>query len=438
MPSNNYLRGFIEEIKDMPNRKTAPPIRPIERLDLPPVEIITLDNGLPVYLINLGTQEALKLELVYFAGRPYEQKQMVARATTSLLKEGTRQHSSAQIAETFDFYGSTLSIPQSLDTANLAFYSLNRHFAKVLPLLTEILTEPTFPEQELASFILRNQKNLREDLAKNEVLAYRKITELIFGESHPYGYNSTPETYGALNRDDLEAHFQRCFTIENSVLFLSGKIDDKIIGQLNKHLGQLDRKGRPTMNVLPEIPRNPAKVRIDHPGTVQSAIRIGCRLFDRKHPDFPGMHVLNTLLGGYFGSRLMANIREEKGYTYNIYSMMDPMRFDGSFYIGTEVGKEFTENSLKEIYHEMDLIRQEPVEEEELAMVRNYLLGSFLSMIDGPFNVADVVKTLVLEDLPLDNFSQMVEATRLTSAEELLQLAQRYLLPEKMWEVVVG
>ncbi len=422
----------------MPNRKIAPSIRPIEKLELPPVESIRLDNGMPVYLIDVGTQEALKLELVFFAGRPYEEKQMVARATASLLKEGTRQRDSAQIAEAFDFFGSSLSAPQSLDTANLVVYSLNRHFESILALLSEILAEPAFPEQELMAFIQRNQKSLREDLSKNEVLAYRKITEVIFGESHPYGYNSTPETYGALIREDLIRHFQRCYTVDNSVLFVSGKIDDQVVPLLNRFLGQLDRKGKPVMNAFPAIPSHPKKIHLEHPGTVQSAIRIGRHLFDRKHPDFPGLYVLNTVLGGYFGSRLMANIREEKGYTYNIYSLLDTMRFDGSFYIGTEVGKEFTENSLREIYREMEQLCQDPVGEEELTMVRNYLLGSFLSMVDGPFNVADVVKTLVLEDLPLDYFTQLVDATRYTTAKDLLDLSQKYLVPDKMWEVVVG
>ncbi len=422
----------------MPNRKIAPPIRPIEKLELPPVETIRLDNGIPVYLINVGTQEALKLELVFFAGRPFEQKQMVARATASLLKEGTHHRDSAQIAEAFDFYGSSLSAPQSLDTANLVAYSLNRHFEQILLLVTEVLAEPAYPEAELAAFIQRNQKNLREDLSKNEVLAYRTITELIFGESHPYGYNSSQETYAALTRDDLISHYRRCYTIDNCVVFVSGKIDDQVIALLNQHLGQLDQKGKPEMNPMPPIPDQPQQIRIANPGTVQSAIRIGRHLFDRKHPDFPGMYVVNTVLGGYFGSRLMANIREDKGYTYNIYSLLDSMRFDGSFYIGTEVGTEFAEASLREIYHEMEQLCQSPVEEEELTMVRNYLLGSFLSMVDGPFNVADVVKTLVLEDLPLDYFTQLVDATRYITAEDIQQLSQKYLVQDKMWEVVVG
>ena len=151
-----------------------------------------------------------------------------------------------------------------------------------------------------------------------------------------------------------------------------------------------------------------------------------------------GFFVLNTILGGYFGSRLMANIREDKGYTYNIYSSMDAMRSDGAFYIGTEVGNEFVGDTMEQIRLELQSLIDEPVSEEELTMVRNYLMGNFLSMLDGPFNVGEVVRTLVGDDLPFSFFSELVERVNTIQADTLQELAARYLRPDDQWEVIVG
>lgn len=422
----------------MPDRTLAPPVADFSRLELPPYALHLLSNGIPMYVVNSGTQDVVKLEVVFHAGRPYENKHLVARATLSQLKEGTMHHEAAAIAETFDFYGATLQTPYNLDTSSIVLYSLNKYFDKVLPLMAELLECPVFPEKELETFIQRNQVELQVELTKTDVVAYRKITEFVFGESHPYGYNSFPETYADLRREDLIEHFQKHYVDGNCAIFLSGKIEPGMIPFIDAHLSKAIRPGI-SMPKIPEAEQAPPqRIHVSHPDRVQSAIRIGRRLFNRRHPDYAGMYVLNTILGGYFGSRLMGNIREEKGYTYNIYSSLDPMRFDGAFFISTETGTEFAKETLNEIYNELDILREEPVDEEELAMVRNYLLGGFLNMLDGPFNVADIIKTIVVEDLPPDYFESTVQAVKNISAEELQLLARRYLSRGDMWEVSVG
>jgi predicted Zn-dependent peptidase len=161
-------------------------------------------------------------------------------------------------------------------------------------------------------------------------------------------------------------------------------------------------------------------------------------MFNKHHPDFNGLYVLSTILGGYFGSRLMANIREDKGYTYNIYATLDAMLFDGYFCIGTEVGNELVEPTIKEIHHEMKLLREELVSTEELEMLRNYLMGNFLAMLDGPFNISELLRTMLIEDLPFSSFEQMIETVNTIQPEQLRDLACKYLNPDNMWEVVVG
>ncbi len=421
----------------MLDRNTAPATQVVAELKLPLPNVHTLDNGIPVYETRMGTQDIVKLEILFHSGRPYEKKKLAARATAALLKEGTETMSSAEIAEKIDFYGGTLNIPINLDTSNVILYSLTKHFNKLLPIVADIVTKPIFPKEELAAFCERNIQNLAVDLTRGDVVAYRKITEFIFGEHHPYGYNSSEENYRALTRDDLIEHFQRNYHAGNCRIFISGKTTARHVDLLNTYFGKIIPKGEAEEIAFAQYLPTPEKVKIPHVESVQVAIRIGCKVFNRNHPDFNGLYILNTILGGYFGSRLMANIREDKGYTYNIFSSLDAMIHDGYFYVGTEVGNEFTEKTLIEIYREMARLQDELVEEEELNMVKNYLLGNMLTMLDGPFNVADVVKTYVAEDLPINDFDSLTQTIKNITAERLRELAKEYFKPENMWEVIV-
>lgn len=422
----------------MVNRKRQPPIHTVEKVVLPPPSIHYLDNGIPVYSINAGTQEVCKIEWIFNAGRPYETKKLVARATNSQLKAGIPSASAFEIAEQLDFLGASLGLPFHMDTSNIVLYTLNRNLESALGVLSEMLIKPTFPERELQTFARLSQQNLSVELTKNDVVAYRKLTEDIFGANHPYGYNSMPENYNSLKRDDLADHHRRCYIAEHCKIIISGKIDATALRLLNQYCGEI-KSGPLPDQTMPDInaPAN-YNVRLKGTGSLQAAIRIGRKMFNRKHPDYPGMFVLNAILGGYFGSRLMANIREDKGYTYNIYSSLDAMVHDGFFYIGAEVGNEFLQPTLKEIQLEMQRLREELVPEEELEMVRNYLLGNFLAQIDGPFQVADVLKTIIVGDLPAQFLETLVDKVKNIDAQEIKKLAEKYLQAEAMREVIVG
>jgi len=422
----------------MVNRKIAPEIKEISNLVLPDPAVFKLDNGIPVYQVNMGTQDVMKLELVFKAGRPFESKKLVGRATARMLKEGTNTYNSAQIAEIFDFYGSSLNTPINLDTATINCYCLSKHFDKLIPVIADVLTNPVFPQEELAAYIKNSKQKLQVDLSKNDVIAYRKITEFIFGKEHIYGYNSVHETYDALRREDLIKHFQEAYVTKNCQIFISGKMPSNIISLLNQHLGNSIPIGKAKEIIIPDYTPTPEKVKITNSNTIQTAIRIGRRMFNRSHKDFIGMYILDAVLGGYFGSRLMANIREDKGYTYNIFSTIDPMLFDGCFYIGTEVGNEFVEATLREVYKELEILQTELIKKDELTMVKNYLLGNLLTTLDGPFNISDMTRTLYTNNLDKSYFYDLVKMIKSITPEQLRQLAQKYLKKEDMWEVVVG
>lgn len=428
----------------MLNRKSPPDIYEVRQLSLPHPALIRLDNGIPVYILDFPGQEIVKVEAVFRAGRPEEEKRLAARTTSRLLREGTLLKKGAEIAEHLDFYGASLTVPTNLDTASFILFSLKKYAREVIPTFAEMLQSPSFPEDELETYRRTSIQELLVELEKGETVAYRKVTELIFGADHPYGYNSLPEDYTAIQQADLQHFYNTWYTPSNCMLFASGRIDDEILGLLNQHLGQKDksaalRTANPKHAVrFVDTTGKPSKVHIPLAGSLQTAIKIGRRLFDRNHPDFNGLVVLNTLLGGYFGSRLMTNIREKKGFTYNIYSTVDAYLQDGCFYIATEVSPEKSAAAVRAIFREMKKLCEKPVPEEELSMVRNYILGMMLNGLDGPINSSDMVRNQIVENQSTEQFEALVNTVRNISAEALQALAQQYFQPKDFWVVTVG
>lgn len=427
----------------MLNRKSPPLIHEVRHLALPQPKVLRLDNGILVYVLDYPGQEILKLEAVYRAGRPEEEKKLAARATSRLLRDGTLEKSGAEIAEHLDYYGASLSVPTNLDTSSFVLFGLKKYAAEILPMFAEVLQSPSFPELELENFRRNSISELLVELEKGETVAYRKVTELIFGERHPYGYNSFPEDYRAIQRADLLHFYKTWYKPSNCLLFATGRIDEQVLDLLNQHFGQAGKDATPLAPRLP-LPANPAPprrkaaVRLTLPGSLQTAIKIGRQLFDRNHPDYNGMVVLNTVLGGYFGSRLMTNIREKKGFTYNIYSSVDGYLHDGCLYIATEVSPDKSAAAVRAIFSEMKKLREKPIPDEEISMVRNYILGMLLNGLDGPLNSSDLLRNQIVEGQGVEKFEALVRTVREISPETLQDLAQRYLQQEDFWVVTVS
>ena len=406
---------------------------------LPPLQEVTLQNGLPLYALNAGVQEVVEVDWVFPAGIWFEDKPGVAQATVALLRNGTEQRTSHEINEAFEFYGANLRVSCGNDFAILSLYTLSKHLPKLLPVVQEILTSSVFPEEELQLYKQNSIQKLLVSLRQCEFVANQKIDAAIFGEEHPYGRFSKKESIDALQREDLLSYYRTHFTLSNMHLFLSGNIGDKEISAVDAVFGKATITTRPltqkTFIKQPDTLRTQF-ITNDENG-VQGAIRIGREFINRHHEDFAPMVVLNTLLGGYFGSRLMSNIREEKGYTYGIYSSLSPFLRDGSLIIHTEVGRDVIESAVKEIYFEMDRLCNEQVEEEELLLVKNYLLGNLLGDLDGPFQIIQRWRTLILNGFTVEHFDRNIRIYKTVTAKELQSLAQKYFLRKDFYEIVV-
>lgn len=420
------------------DRRIAPKIRKVQKIKTPKFSKIELDNGIPLYYISEGQQDLIKMEVYFDAGRAYEEKKLVARATSKLIKEGSLKKSGSEIAELMDFYGANMVVPVNLDYSIFSFYSMKKHLDKLLPIWTDLICEPAFNESELDTFKRINLQRLDVELSKTDVIAYRAITEDIFGPDHPYGYNSNAQHYQNLTRADLLDHHDQNYNTGSCQVFLSGKVDEKVLQLINKHLGLRIKKGNSKTPKFSEHTSKPTKRTIAMPKAIQSSIRMACPTIKRNHQDYAGLFILNTIFGGYFGSRLMTNLRENKGLTYNIFSSIDHLFHESTLQLGTDVMQGKEQETLKEIEIEMMRLQSELVPEEELTMVRNYLMGSLMGMVDGAFNIASVLKTGVLAKMEAKYFEELVFRIQDIRAEEIQVLAQKYLNPDNMWKIVAG
>jgi zinc protease len=422
----------------MPERSIAPPLfAPAEIILESPAEI-TLQNGSPLYIINAGTQDVSKLELIFDAGSSFHKHPLAAYFTNELLDEGTTLKKSSEIAELFDFYGAYLQTECTADYASITLFTLNKFLDETVALLVEILNDPVFPEAELNTGISQEKQRLAVNLEKVDFLARKHFNHMLYG-NHIYGYFPDIQHYDTVSSDVLRSFYETNYISGLKAIILAGKSDDQERNTVIAHLNNLAlgiKTDKTSLYTLDNY--HPRKKYIEKPGAVQNAIRIGKRLFNRTHADFPKMTVVNTILGGYFGSRLMTNIREDKGYTYGIGSGLASLSDDGYFYITTEVGSDVCDAALKEIYSEVAQLQEKLVPDEELSLVKNYLYGSFQRSVDGPFAISERFKSVLLSGLNYDYFIRYLDTLKNITPGEVLMMAQKHLLPSDFSQVTVG
>ena len=423
------------------DRKVSPAIHDAVEFEykLPPINAVQLRNGLPLYWLNAGVQDVVQIDWIFNAGLWYEQKPSVAHATAGLLKNGTSKHTAEQIHEALEFYGAQLKINAGNDYATITLYSLTKHLPVLLPMVYEIITDSTFPEEEVQIHKHNAIQRLLVNLRQCEFVANQQIDALLFGENHPYGRYSKKENIEAVTREDMITFYKANYNLANARIFMAGKIGDAEVNSLEAVFGKVTLdKIEDKRDAYSPVSSSEKIQRISNdPNGVQGAIRIGRQFPNRHHPDYAPMVVLNTLFGGYFGSRLMSNIREEKGYTYGIYSSLSPEINGGSFIIHTETGRDVAELAVKEVYHEMELLRNELASEEELLLVKNYLLGGLLADLDGPFSILQRWRTLILNGFDEAYFNRNIEIYKTITAEDLQALAVKYFDKKDYYEIVV-
>lgn len=422
----------------------------LDRRDIPPhgtpvnlafeePKMEVLDNGLEVFLIDAGKEDALRLDIVVNAGSVFQKKKLTATSVGKLLKEGTNGFDSSKIAELIDNYGAYLDVSITKDTATITLYVLSKHLKYLIPVISAMIYKATFPKEELEIHIDRNRQ---EYLVNSEKVRYKAMLEfnkLVFGQGSSYGQILELEDFDLLNRNDLVNFYNYNYQHENAYIVVSGKFSDEIILLLNKYFGTTWQQKRIVKYKTPSQGTIELKEKyIEKPNALQSAIRIGRPIFNKQHPDYNKFLLLNTVLGGYFGSRLMSNLREDKGCTYGVQSFVTNYKHAGFFSVSTEVKADSTGIALKEIIFELNRLRAEKIGDDELNRVKNYIYGTFLRTFDGPFALAERFKSAKDIGVGFSFYKKSLEEILQVTAEELYETANEYLNPDEMITLVVG
>lgn len=418
-----------------------PEIHALEEVRYPQMSRLFLKNRIPLDVIPFGPQEFVRLDVVFELGTQIQPKFFVASFMHKLMKEGSLSFTSKEIAEKMDFYGASLASYTLRKHTVFSLIVLEKHLNPMLELLRSILLEPTFPKNE---FELQLQKD-RQDFAVNETkvttIANRGLRKMIYGEEGTFGKSPFDVDFDLISLDDVREFYERYFAFNSCRIFLSGCASEEVLKRVDEQFGSIPFKAdyhSPEYSYS-ENPSKEKNIHLLKAESVQSAVCIGGKLFSCGHPDYFNFSVLNTVLGGYFGSRLMSNIREEKGYTYGIHSSVSAQGDDELFIISTQTANEYVNPLLKEVYKEMDILRESLIPEQELAQVRNYIIGSALRLFDGSFTVVDYYVSLALRGLDIvDYYDRKIKAVRDVTAENLREMARKYLNKDLYYEVVAG
>lgn len=423
------------------NRTQAPAYKHIDSYILPEAVSGNLDNGIPLHLILSGTQPVVRIELIFKSGSWYEPSKGCAHFAAKMLSEGTTRYTAKQLQEKFAYYGAFPEFNSGVDRASVTIYTLAKHLEAIFPLLVEIISESIFPENELKSAKNITLQGLKVNREKTAFLAGSKFREMLFGAEHPYGYLLSEEAIEGVQVNSIQDFYKKNYTVNNCEIIISGGGDLDFASLTNKYLGQgnwgksdtLPNKGKshaPNYFTKREL--------VVKEEAVQSSIRMGKKLFTNSHPDYFNLYFLNEIFGGYFGSRLMQNIREDKGYTYGVNSSIVTYKNEGYFVIGTDVKREFTQQAIDEVYKEMNKMKEEKVSANELETVRNFMLGSFVNSITTPFEVADKFKTIHFNGLGYEFYKNYFNALQNINADTLLATANKYFDENSISESIVG
>jgi zinc protease len=419
----------------MLDRTIPPPFIRSNSFDLYKPELKILANGIHSYFIPGGNQDVIKVELVVNAGRWVEKTWGAAYFASQLLSKGTQRKNSFEIAQLFDRYGAHLEIHPGLDFVSISLYSLTRNLEPAFQLLIELLTEATLPEKELEQIKSIYLQNLKVNNEKTSFLASKLFRKNLFGDDHPYGRELDEKDIESLTRVSLVEHLH-AFS-ENISVFIAGKITDETKTLLTNRLEVLPN--RKTIATEKSVPfRKPVNQRQEKSGSVQSSIRLGRKAILRSHTDYVDVLFLSHILGGYFGSRLMKNIREEKGLTYGIHASLHALKNDSYLAIGADVNKENVDLTIQEINKELRRLRDEPIDANELELARNHFIGGLQSELTTAFAHADKIKTITLFGLSDQYYHRMISRIEKITAEDLMKTGAVYFSEDTFLEVAVG
>ncbi len=423
-----------------PDRTVMPKTGKQLHLKLDEPTHIKLDNGIDTYIIDEGEEDITRLDVIFDAGSSLQSKSLVAASTIRLLIDGTKNLSSANIAQKIDFHGAYLDTSLTKDKASLTLYILTKHLSELLPIISDMIVNASFPDSELTNYIDRKRHQFLVNTEKVRYKAMLEFNKMVFGSNSAYGRTVELSDYDNLKRSDLVEFYNSHFVPENTYIIISGKIKSNTISLINNHLGNVQKLKTPAayseLNIINKVGEKDKFVKKD--GALQSAIRIGMPIISKQHPDYNSLIVLNTVLGGYFGSRLMSNLRENKGFTYGVSSYLMNYKHGGFFSIATEVNAQNTNAALDEIHTEIEKLCNERISNVELGLVKNYIYGTYLRSFDGAMSLADRFRAARDLNLNFEYYTTSLNEMMKQTPQQLKNTAIKYFNYNDMIKLVVG
>ncbi len=420
----------------MLNRATPPPFVVPQNFVIPLAVQYPLANGNILHAINTDDDALLKIDVFFAAGRIYQKQASVAALTIDMLFESTQKRTAMALAEAMDFYGAYTDYSVRSEWASVTLYTLNKHLASVLPYFIELLTLPAFKEDELELLKAREIQDLKVSLEKNSVLAQHEVSRQVWGENHPLGMIPSIENYNLVTRATIQAFFDQHYTLGDAHIFVAGNLFEDTISVLTRAFAIGEKSGLPLKKTEMVLSETASRVFVQKPNSLQAALKVVRSHVARTHPDYNDTQMLNLILGGYFGSRLMDNLREDKGYTYGVGSGISDYSFGSQWSIGTEVKNSAKDNAINEIFIEMERLTKELIDVDELNVARNYLLGQVLRSLDGPYSQLHYAETVELNNYSYELLYAGFERIKTVTPADLLVVAKKY-LQAKDWLVVV-
>ena len=382
-----------------------------------------------------GNQPVFRTEILFpQAGSYQDHKPGSSYMVNKMITYGTASRSHDEITDIFDNYGAFINVNPSFDDPSIELYGLTAHAAEVLPVLADIVRHSVFPDREFELVRNISAEQMRIQNARNNVQASKLFRKTIFGDSHPYGVVMTPEDLGNITAGDLrEFYHEHCRNFE---VITTGNLTDELRHLLINELGKSIPARPPKLLDIRET--DVADVYEPKAASLQTSLRIGKVLVHKSHEDYIPLRICLHALGGYFGSRLMKNIREEKGYTYGIYASLEPLQQVSYLVIGSEVQKDHRQDAINEVIREIRRMQQEDLPESELQMVRNHLLGSFQSDLSSPFSLADKFKGVYLFGMDYSYYDRLFHAIQTITPQTIREMANKYLSVDSLSVVSVG
>ena len=416
----------------MLDRTQAPPIRQVENITLPEIETYELTNGRNLYVHRESNTGAFKIEILTDGGNIAASGASLVQLSIKMLSEGTRNKTSQELSEAIDSLGSFLEINPGFDHSSIGIYGLTKYFKANLNLLSEMLYHSAFGEHSLKILKEKEINRLKMNQEKGSYLSSINLRKSLF-PNHPYGYSLDESEINELSIESL-IRFHQNHLLSFDV-YLAGDLPEDAI-KIVQDLFQINKE---SINAYQWNHKSePEFIEVRDPKFIQSSIKIGRRLFNRTHQDYFKFIVTNEALGGFFGSRLMKNIREDKGYTYGIYSAIYPLAKDGYFLISTDVKGENEKETVEEIKKEINLLQNEPISDAELETVKNYMIGTFVNSFSTPFAPITKFKTVNTQGIKFEFYQEYISQIKQVTADDILALANQYLSYPSMTVSIVG